>query len=1095
MTVAYGTLSGISPASGFATTTRSLPSGVAAGDLLVMVAVFKLGPTSQPSVSGWTSEGFVSHGSTAATADAGSMRGVVWSRVADGSDTSPTITWGTIPDAGFVYIYRLTKDSGASWSTAFTSAVRSATDTAWSVTYDADPGLASGDFVGVFNAVPTDVSVGTLADASPAGSLSATGLTAGSATERINHGTTTTNTDASHWFDSFQPTAGTSSAAATYSTTLAAFGVANRYYGVSLLFRAREVFPSDSTSGQIDLDVTLGGSLHLVTGDIAGQTDLPVALSGSLRNVQHLSALTDLDVVLDGSLSVASADSVEGQTDLDVELSGSLNYVAPSDSMTGQIDLDLALSGSLNVVTPDYLDTTGTASLSFIAFATSEIDVEPTVDPDAPVIYQVNASLPEPDLNGFGRPDLATFVQTDTTTDFGGFQIIVGGRDMTTVRGHRTLIESYSSAEPFGDATCVLRFPGISPFEDVGEGAAADIVGVGGNPNVTIWRVRSDGTVDRTSQPLFQGFGASEDDSIDESGTSGLVMQCAGAIWQASFSQHQPHFGLDSRDIGQVIAAELNGVKGRRFATCVPFTINIPTRKRGSWGPRTDYVQELLSEAVTPAGDQWTVLLDRGRKPKIGLKDTTTAHWTMSVGTKGLTIALQRDRTQAENVIFGTGVAPNQSRWANTRYPNLRYDDPPAFPYANLALTLSNGTVDADTDSGTGVTDWQTAAFELGYDVVVDGTFGGTDESACEEIQRRAGLPITGEVDADTWTFTFNVGADVGDLTGAYFAPIAQVSAREPFLYDAAGSVIGANPDYDPRVMRVERHVDYGEGVTRAEAAQSARLQLSRANGVDFSGTLTLSIDPEAGSRWHIRAGQNINLKWYRGRPTTLLHIARVECSPESGTVTLTVDTQARDLPTLAAVRQRNKDATDPARALRGKRTSSRTQPDLRPIWDAESGAGRIPSFPKSASSWSVVRVPAGQAGTIATLTMSTTGSPSRFATAIFGRPITAADMDRLVGEPLEPDGDGGSKWDSNVTALEAEGLLAAFGGPDQAAGYYPGTDPDSGSEGSHTLTGRLVDNGGFLFDSLYPPWLWVAVWTELSCYVTGRMFLSVLDQ
>ncbi len=824
-----------------------------------------------------------------------------------------------------------------------------------------------------------------------------------------------------------------------------------------------------ATATALALAGTITAPGAVVSGELATAT--ATALAGTISGGALLSGVT----------ATASATALAGT------IRGGVGVVGATATATA-----IALPGTLVILT--YLDTTASGQRTREAFATAELDIVPTVDLADPVIFQTNITMPTPVLNGHGRPDPAAFVPVTTTTAFGGFQVIVGGKDMTRVRGHRTVIESYSTGEPFGDATAVLRYPAVSPFEDIGELAAADIKALGGNPNVTIWRVRSDGTVDRTAQPYFQGFVVSEDDGISDTETDGLTQQCVGAIWQAQFGQHQPHFGLDARDIGEVIAAELNSLKGRRTATCEPPFINIPTRKRGSWGPKTDYMQELVAEAQNSLGDQWTVLLDRGRKPVIRLKDKTTAHWAITVGTPGLNISLSRDRTQAPNVIYGTGVTVAGQRWANTRYPNLRYDTVPEFPYALLSEVLANGTDDADTDSGTGVTDWQTQAEQLGYDTTPDGTYAGTDVMACQEIQRRAGLPVTGMVDADTWTFTFNIGADVGTLTGAYFAPLAAVSAREPFLYDAAGSVTGLNPDYDPRVIRVERWVDYGEGVSRAEAAASAREEIARGANVDFSGTLTLKVDPESGTRWAIRAGQNINLKHYRGRPTTLLHIARAEQNPQTGTVTLTVDTQARDALTLDAVRKRNRDATDPARALRGKRTSARTQLDTRPIWDAESGAGRIPSFPKSADSWSVVRVPAGQAGTVARIEMTTSGSACRFSTAVFGRPITAADMDRLVGRPLLTDGDGGSKYDSALTALEAEGFLEGFGGPGMAAGYHPGTDPDSDAPGSHVLTGKLVDSGGFEFNSLHPPWLWVAVWTDLACYVRGRMYLSVLD-
>lgn len=54
----------------------------------------------------------------------------------------------------------------------------------------------------------------------------------------------------------------------------------------------------------------------------------------------------------------------------------------------------------------------------------------------------------------------------------GVFQVILnkpGGRskDVTFFRGAPTGIDSYSNGDPFGDAACVLKFPGISGFDDL----------------------------------------------------------------------------------------------------------------------------------------------------------------------------------------------------------------------------------------------------------------------------------------------------------------------------------------------------------------------------------------------------------------------------------------------------------------------------------------------------------------------------------------------------------------------------------------------------------------------------------------------------
>jgi hypothetical protein len=324
---------------------------------------------------------------------------------------------------------------------------------------------------------------------------------------------------------------------------------------------------------------------------------------------------------------------------------------------------------------------------------------------------------------------------------------------------------------------------------------------------------------------------------------------------------------------------------------------------------------------------------------------------------------------------------------------------------------------------------------------------------------------------------------------GAFFEPIAELASTQPHLFDDDGNITGPNPLFDPDVIRVERWEQFGEGISPGQGVTSAQGEISRANTVDISGTLTFATDPQSGSRFEMRAGENLVLKQYRGG-NRVLHFAKVEVNVQAKTVTAAVDSQARDLVTLAQIRLRNRDATDPARALPGRRTQSRTQQDQRAVWDRENGAGTV-SEHDLVSGWNVFTIPTGQAGGIVETFLSTSPA-TRFSVAFFGRPVTRAIMNRLAPTPLTADAEGGSIYDSKIGMLDAAGYMISFGGPENACGYHPGSDPDSGAAGAHTLTGKMRDGGPWEYNSQHPPDMWVAVWVPSACTISGRLYQSV---
>lgn len=654
------------------------------------------------------------------------------------------------------------------------------------------------------------------------------------------------------------------------------------------------------------------------------------------------------------------------------------------------------------------------------------------------------------------------------SVEWGRPQVVTNGQDVTFFRGTCVQVMSWGSAQPFGDTALVLRFPQISPFEHPGSG---DLGWLQQGQNIELKRVKPDGT--RTV--LWTGMILSTEGHADEQ-ASWLDLHCKGSILALDHGVKQPSFDYRERDIGYVLSDAFNRVVARSHGKCEPVITGITTRQRGAWtSTATGFAQDLLGLATTLTGQQWTVNQNH-RTPVIELKDTTTVHATLTTGTPGLTIDLSYDLSAAANVIYGEGIDPAGHHWRNTKYPNFFPDGVPAFPLA----------VGSTFTPGSGTAGFQAFADELrdnGYSSLVSqDTYLAADEDEIKDAQKRAGVTIDGVVGAQTWNAIFQTGDNVGDLNGAYCAPLAYVSAVEPYLFNARGAKIGDNPDFDPTVARIERYENFGEGITKQQAVTSARAELAKISEPGHMGTLVLRIDPEEISRFELRGGMNVLLKSWQGIDR-MLHIADVAVDWQTLSVTLTVDTHARDALTLAGVWSRNADAaTDPVRRMLPQRRRSRQVADHKIVWDAESGAGIMPKANLQGGLWSVFRVPGGQQGNVVRSVFTTTSPASKFVAAVFGLPVTPADMIALVSaNPLAVT----DPWSDYSDDLVDRGFLVGWGDKDSAMGYYPKTQDAVGA----TVTGRFDEQSPWPFESQRPPWLWIAVYSDTSCQVAGHLY------
>jgi len=687
-----------------------------------------------------------------------------------------------------------------------------------------------------------------------------------------------------------------------------------------------------------------------------------------------------------------------------------------------------------------------------------EPQAPPAGVPD-PVLRRHSEILPAPVLDSRGNP-IDWTPSSVIEGPYARLQVVVEGVDITYLDGVALPHPTWSRTEPFGSLAASIDVPQITAFHQI-----------------PTWCVPG-GAVDIRLVPLAGGVGSRFAGVVGAFGhnsdTGVFTIEAIGVVPADDLQVRKPAFLTVPRDVGHVIADELTNVTSRRHDPVAAVSTGNMTSVLGGWEPKvTGFIQELLATAVTD-GRQWTVRCEV-RSPVIVQKDTTTVHWSFRNGQRGIQQTLVQDWTQAPNRIYGEGIGPDGGRWRNARYPNWHPDETPAFPMSPTAY-FRIGTRDADTTSGTGVSDW-----ERRVGLPVDGYYSAADRQRCIQIQRAAGIQVDGTVGPQTWAASFGTGSNTGTLD-CFYAPLAYAANVMDRLYGPDGDDLGPNPDYDADVLVVERKIDFGQNVSKDEGIRGAEEIMAREIHPGWAGTIAFKLDPQEGSRYDVLEGQNILIRGFRGTDL-LTHVARVDYSIDN--VTATVDTNARDYPTLAQIRDRERNATDPARA-KVRRLNQGSITEARATFDAESPAGIVPRFALFSNLWSVIRIPFGSYGSIVRTELTTSSSAREFAVAAFDRPITAAQLLNIMGNPLTA---ADNPWSQYADELDAAGLLMGWGWAKQPAGYWPGefTDPDGAT--TAPVTGRLVDDASWDYASTQAPWLWVAFIASGGCWVEGRFW------
>jgi hypothetical protein len=604
--------------------------------------------------------------------------------------------------------------------------------------------------------------------------------------------------------------------------------------------------------------------------------------------------------------------------------------------------------------------------------------------PDYRNLYRVSVTYPAPTISN-GRPVNWTASST-TREEWGRLKVTVAGVDYSEYRDVPTIVESWSSAEPFGDATARIRFPAATVYDSI----AGPLTPWG---EVEILRLHPDGV---TETPLWVGLIAAFEESVGED-DRGVVAVCMGAVHQVGLYRRLPKPDDSAVDIRTLISDQFKTdaawrphLRTNDMAT-TPAT-GITSRYRGSGETTDQYIQKLLELAVEADGDMWTVAQDYPTNPwtpTLELKDRTTVDWTVVAGQPGLTLDLQRELSSGLNVIYGEG------EYGGSRYRNF---------------------------------------YEL-----------------------------TG---------------------GMVFQPFAYKDEVHPWDPDGTG---GLTTDYvriNDALVRVEGFQQFGSGVTYTEAIASAEQQRLRAQDVGWVGNGKLHADPQEGHRAEMRAGDNIEVQSHH-QSDRVFHIAAVDVQvgENEPVVTLTVDTQARDYPTLAAIIERDREVSrKPLARLTGRTFEG--QPTSRATWDDNIGSGWVPAARKFdgtstvavATGWNIIKFRASERDTVWKIEAHTAAARA-YGIAIFNGEVTSGEL------PADPFADGA--WDpANYTAEDRYlihwGQYNAERAAEERAGYYPGYETDGDA-----VTGNFVDDAPWVYhhdngiDADAQQYLWMAVYLD----------------
>lgn len=250
--VVYGASGAI--ATGTTSLSVPYPTGIAAGNLLVLSVGNKY-PTNGPATpAGWTLVAQGTGGSGGSGVDSGNVYATVFVKEAVGTESGNLALTLTSADTAMAQMYRYTKTAGASWNYAATTGADTSAGTSWSVTGAANPGIVAGDIV-----IATSAMNGNRVS-NWGESISATGVTFAAATERMDSNSGT-GQDMGMVVSEHSVSSGTATAAPVYSMTGSSGSAnANSPTGASVMLRIREMAAPTASKSFASKTIAPGGT-------------------------------------------------------------------------------------------------------------------------------------------------------------------------------------------------------------------------------------------------------------------------------------------------------------------------------------------------------------------------------------------------------------------------------------------------------------------------------------------------------------------------------------------------------------------------------------------------------------------------------------------------------------------------------------------------------------------------------------------------------------------------------------------------------------------------------------------------------------------
>lgn len=858
------------------------------------------------------------------------------------------------------------------------------------------------------------------------------------------------------------------------------------------------LYNSSITSGTIsgglaeEADSALAGQVNqALTGGLAAETD--EALAGTVSNgtIVNGGLAEETDEALAGAVTAGAVIAGGLATETDEALAGSTT--APT-IVNGSLatETDTASSGT---VVLHYVVTQRNRTGGRIRQGLGETSYEPPVEAvPATVVLGHNYDK----IQWFGDITISgehpIFEANELDKPRARTRIVVGQRDVTFFRGIATPIPDYQLQEPMSYGPAVLRFPQIVAWcETPGVGA---LKWLRKGAKVQIQRVDADDNVIAID---YRGFVADYNADGGE-----FTVECGGELSgrASTIWVPQPLFRT-TKDAGAMVYFPVKNA-------------GLPIRPRG--GPTTGielvdnlgnmWLDEKLSRVCsltqTVGGEQWTIVRGPSYYQFVE-KDTTTVDATLYLDSDRVRPNLRRDFAEEPNRAIVSGVTPDGMRVRFGVYPALMQGEAPDYPMDDNS-SFGLGTVDADTDSGDGVTVmlWRLVTCGFLSWSNLPGDFDADVVNAVNRLQERAGLGATGQMDPPTWENLFDITKTGYSLAQSHIEPAAQRSRVRRWNRTGSGAIAGRNPDYDQHENKVDIPLEVGGYFTRQQLRQFGRRKL----GLDpwmgltetpnWTGTITLNghsaiagqhdpgdPDPVAADILPARAlrpGMNVWLPQFDDG--TLVHVSGISVSDGGRQVMLYVDTRSRDLLEVWEVIQRNRESRhDPAR-VKGLRSSAKIPKDI--IEYDEVGGVLESRVDLVGGQWNEIPVVAAEAGTIRSIRYETTPA-TESSVIVSAQPFALSMLDRLLPAPL---GEGAGWEDAEVRrAWKARDVLYASGDWQQPNGYFPARKTDEEGPTFALVTGIHEDDAGFSYYAHQYPVLYMYVWVPTDCRIpAGRV-------